>query len=51
MVVKTQDNPLTGVFRHEHEENLVMLNHIVLNTMAPNHLLEVILAQRKAKQR
>lgn len=51
VVVKTQDYPLAGVFRHEHEENLVMLNHTVLNTMAPNHLLEVILAQRRAKQR
>ncbi|MDQ3687539.1 MAG: hypothetical protein M3430_18340 [Acidobacteriota bacterium] len=51
IVVKTQDNPLTGVFQHEDEENLVLLNHTMLNIAAPNHLREVMLSSRQVKHR
>ncbi len=51
VVIKTQDNPLTGVFRREHEEFLVLRNHTVLNLAAPNHLSEITLSRRIAKRR
>jgi len=51
IVVKTGDKPLTGVFRHEHEENLVLLNHTMLNIAAPNHLREVMLSLKQVKHR
>ncbi len=49
VITKTDDNPLTGVFRHEDQERLVLLNHTVLNLGAPNHLREAMMARRKAK--
>jgi hypothetical protein len=49
VVIKTQDQPLTGVFRREDEELKILLNHTVLNLGAPNHLREVMLSRQKAK--
>jgi len=49
VVVKTQDQPLTGVFRCEDEELKVLINHTVLNLGAPNHLREIMLSRQKAK--
>ena len=49
VVVKTQDQPLTGVFRREDEELKILKNHTVLNLGAPNHLREVMLSRQKAK--
>jgi hypothetical protein len=46
VVVKVQDNPLTGAFRREHEELMVILSNTVLNLAAPNHLREALLSQR-----
>ncbi len=51
IIIKTGDRPLTGVFRREHEEFLVSLDHTVLNLAAPNHLREVMLSRRGAKRR
>jgi hypothetical protein len=51
VVEKTQDHPLTGVFRREDEEMLVLLNHTVLNLAAPNHLRESMLARRMIRRR
>ena len=50
-VVKVSDYPLTGHFRHEDEERLVLLNHTVLNLAAPNHLRESMLARRMSRRR
>lgn len=46
VVNKVQDGPLTGVYRNEHEETLVVLSNTVLNLAHPNHLREVLLAKR-----
>jgi len=51
VVVKTKDNPLTGLFRREDEERLVLLNHTVLNLAAPNHLRESMLTRRMTRRR
>jgi hypothetical protein len=50
-VVKAGDNPLTGFFRNEDAERLVLLNHTVLNLAAPNHLRESMLARRLSRKR
>lgn len=49
VVVKTQDNPLTGAFRDKDEELKVVLSNTVLNLAAPNHLREAMLSRRNAK--
>jgi hypothetical protein len=46
IVVKTHDNPLTGMFRREHEETLVLLSNTVLNLAHPNHMREALLSRR-----
>lgn len=46
VVVKTGDNPLTGVFAREHEETFVVLSNTVLNLAHPNHLREALAARR-----
>ena len=46
VVTKTDDHPLTGTFRRENEELMVLLSNTVLNLAAPNHLREVLLSQR-----
>ena len=46
VVIKTQDNPLTGTFMHEHEQLMVMLSHTVLNLAHPNHLREALQSRR-----
>jgi hypothetical protein len=50
-VVKVGDNPLTGRFRNQDEERLVLLNHTVLNLAAPNHLRESMLTRRLSRKR
>jgi len=45
-LVKTQDNPLTGAFRHEDEELMVVLSNTILNLAHPNHLREALAARR-----
>jgi hypothetical protein len=51
VVIKTQDNPLTGVFRHEHDPLMVVLSNTVLNLAHPNHLREALLSRRVARRR
>jgi hypothetical protein len=46
IVVKTHDRPLTGSFRREHEELLILLSNTVLNLAHPNHLREALLSRR-----
>ena len=46
VVVKTQDNPLTGSFVREHQELMVTLSNTVLNLATPNHLREALQARR-----
>jgi len=46
VVVKTNDNPLTGCFLREHEELMVTLSNTVLNLAHPNHLREALLSRR-----
>jgi hypothetical protein len=45
-LVKTQDKPLTGAFRLEHEELMVVLSNTVLNLAHPNHLREALASRR-----
>src|SRR3954452_11701046 len=46
VVEKTGDKPLTGTFRREHEELMVLLSNTVLNLACPNHLRESLLSRR-----
>lgn len=50
VVIKTGEQPLTGIFRREHEEYMVLINHTVLDLASPNHLREAMLARRKIKR-
>ena len=49
VVVKTGEQPLTGLFRREHEELLVLLSNTVLNLAHPNHMREALLSRRIAR--
>jgi hypothetical protein len=46
IVTKTQDNPLTGTFKREHEELMVLLSNTVLNLAHPNHMREALMSRR-----
>lgn len=46
VILKTQDQPLTGVFRRDHEELMVLLSNTVLNLAHPNHMREALMARR-----
>jgi hypothetical protein len=46
IIVKTQDNPLTGTFHREHEELMVLISNTVLNLAHPNHMREALLSRR-----
>jgi hypothetical protein len=46
VVVKIQDQPLTGAFQREHEELMVMLSNTVLNLAHPNHMREALASRR-----
>ena len=46
VVIKTGEQPLSGVFRREHEELLVLLSNTVLNLAHPNHMREALLSRR-----
>jgi hypothetical protein len=46
VITKTDDSPLTGTFKREHEELLVLLSNTVLNLAHPNHMREALLSRR-----
>ena len=46
IVIKTGEQPLTGLFKREHEELLVLLSNTVLNLAHPNHMREALLSRR-----
>jgi hypothetical protein len=46
VIVKTCDKPLSGKFRRDHEELMVILSNTVLSLAAPNHLREALRARR-----
>ena len=46
VVLKTGDRPLSGLFKREHEELLVLLSNTVLNLAHPNHMREALLSRR-----
>ena len=46
VVIKTGEQPLTGLFRREHEELMVLLSNTVLNLAHPNHMREALLSRR-----
>lgn len=46
IVIKTGEQPLTGTFKREHEELLVLLSNTVLNLAHPNHMREALLSRR-----
>lgn len=46
IVTKTGEQPLTGLFKREHEELLVVLSNTVLNLAHPNHMREALLSRR-----
>lgn len=51
VVVKTSDYPLTGLFRRENEEKLVLIRNTVLNLAHPHHLREVLESRRFMKSK
>ena len=46
VVVKTGEQPLSGVFKRDHEELLVLLSNTVLNLAHPKHMREALLSRR-----
>ena len=46
IITKTGDTPLTGTFKREHEELLVLLSNTVLNLAHPNHMREALMSRR-----
>jgi hypothetical protein len=46
IVIKTGEQPLTGLFKREHQELLVLLSNTVLNLAHPNHMREALLSRR-----
>lgn len=50
VVMKTDDQPLSGFFVREHEELMVVFSNTVLNLAHPNHLGEALHARRLALQ-
>lgn len=46
VVVKTGEQPLTGLFRRDHQELLVLLSNTILNLAHPNHMREALLSRR-----
>lgn len=46
VIEKTGDDPLTGLFRREHEELMVVLGKTVLNLAHKNHLREAMVSRR-----
>ncbi len=47
-VIKTGDSPLTGVFRHENAELMVVLGNTVLNLAHSNHIREAMASRKMA---
>jgi hypothetical protein len=45
VVVKTGEQPLTGAFRREYEELMVIMSNTVLNLAHPNHTREALAAR------
>ena len=48
VIVKTDDNPLTGTFLREYGELMVLVSNTVLNLAHPNHMREALLSRRNA---
>jgi hypothetical protein len=46
IVIKTGEQPLTGTFKRDHQELLVLLSNTVLNLAHPNHMREALLSRR-----
>jgi len=46
VIMKTHDNPLTGMFWREHQELMVLISNTVLNLAHPNHMREALLSRR-----
>ena len=46
VIIKTQDQPLTGMFVREDEELFIVMSNTVLNLANPNHLRESLLSRR-----
>ncbi len=46
VIVKTNDSPLAGAFRRDHEELMVLVSNTVLNLAHPNHMREALLSRR-----
>lgn len=51
VIIKTQDHPLTGTFRHGHEGSLIILSNTILNMKNRNHIVEAMHSRclRKSK--
>ena len=46
IVIKIGEQPLTGLFKREHEELMVLLSNTVLNLAHPNHMREALLSRK-----
>jgi hypothetical protein len=46
LIVKTGDNPLTGMWANWDAQQLVLLNHVVLDCRCPHHLSEVLKSKK-----
>lgn len=46
VIIKTGEQPLSGYFRREHEELMVIMSNTILNLAHPNHLYESLNSRR-----
>ena len=46
VVTQVGEHPSTGVFIHENQEYMVLLDHTILNLAHPNHLSEALYSRR-----
>ena len=46
VIDKTGNQPLTGAFRREHDELMVLVSNTVLNLARLNHMREALLSRR-----
>jgi hypothetical protein len=48
VIEKTGEQPLTGRYKREHDELMVLLSNTVLNLAHPNHMREALLSRKIA---
>lgn len=51
LIVKTGDNPLTGVWVDNVPQRLVLIDHMILDRSCPSHLSEVLESRKVVRKK